>query len=116
MKAIIILVTVFSSFTIAQAQIEEIGAITQQNGNISGYKYRFTSIVDDTITIKIIDSRGELITAPILNRTILTQQSIPFNFNSTFWRRGEYQILVESNKGTRFVKRLNIDDSGKKIK
>ncbi|MBK8505154.1 MAG: hypothetical protein IPL46_24885 [Saprospiraceae bacterium] len=116
MKATIILLTLFSVFNIAQAQIEEIGAITQQNGNTSGFKYRFTSIVDDTITIKIIDPRGELITSPVLNKAILSKQSVPFNFNSTFWRRGEYQIIVESNKGTRFVKRLNIDDSGKKIK
>jgi hypothetical protein len=116
MKTIIIFWTLFSVLNLAHAQIEEIGAITLQNGNTSGYKYRFTSTVDDTITIKIIDPRGELVTAPVINEAILTKESVPFNINSNFWRRGEYQIIVESNKGTRFVKRLNMDTTGKKMK
>ena len=115
MKVIIIILIIFGGFNLAQAQIEEIGTITLQNGNTSGYKYKFTSTSDDTITVKIIDPRGELITAPILNKTILTKQSVPFTINSNFWRQGQYQIIVESTKGTRFVKHFNIDSTGKKM-
>lgn len=97
------------------AQISELGALTQGDGAVVGYKFNFASELDDTITIKIVDPRGQLISAPIQEKSIMTNQSIPFGFNTRFWLPGQYQILVETEKGSRYVKRLNVDNAGKKI-
>lgn len=110
----VIIITVFGFFY-ATAQIEEVQATTQGDGTVSGYKYRFTSQVDDTISIKIIDPRGELMTVPVQEHLIQNNQSIPFSFQTRYWREGQYQIIVESKKNPLVVKRLILDRSGKKI-
>ena len=106
----------FLVFSLASyGQIDEVGALTQGNDLIVGYKYKFTSELDDTVTIKIIDPRAQLISAPVQKKAVLTSESIPFRFNTGFWLAGQYQILVETEKGNRYVKRLNVDNKGKKI-
>ncbi|MCB0667520.1 MAG: hypothetical protein KDC80_16945 [Saprospiraceae bacterium] len=114
MKIILSFAFILFLFNFVEAQIEEVGATTQGNENITGYKYRFTSQVDDTISIKIIDPRGELMSVPVQDRTILAAQSVPFRFQTRFWRPGQYQIIVESKKESSFVKRFQLDASGKK--
>lgn len=112
----IILLVSLSSISTIQGQIEEISIQTQQNGKVSSHMYRFTSVLDDTVTIRIVDPRGELISVPVQNRAMAISQSVPFGINTTFWRRGEYNIVVESRSGSRIVKRLNVDESGRRIK
>lgn len=113
---IIIFLVSLSAIPITYGQIEEIKIQTQQNGEVWSHMYRFTSVLDDTVTIRIVDPRGELISVPVQNRAMTFSQSVPFSINTTFWRRGEYNIIVESRSGSRIVKRLNVDESGKRIK
>ncbi|MCB0688667.1 MAG: hypothetical protein KDC53_19145 [Saprospiraceae bacterium] len=115
MKAIYILMFMTLA-TVAQGQIEELGAITQIEGPIRGYKYVFKSPRNDTITIKIVDPWGKLISTPLQNKVLAAQESVPFEFKSNFWKRGNYQIIVESKSGDRHFNKLSVDATGNKIK
>lgn len=115
MKYILISIFILTLISLSEAQIEEIGATTQGDGSVTAYRYKFTSNVEDTISIKIIDPRGELVSVPYHSQTILNNQSLTFDFNRRFWRRGEYHVIVEGIKGHRFVKKLSLDENGNKI-
>ena len=115
MRAILSIFICITFYLASNAQIDEIGAVTQGKEAVIGYNYKFTSELDDTVSIKIIDPRGQLIALPVQKKTILSSASIPFGFKTSFWLPGQYQILVETEKGNRYVKRLNVDNTGKKI-
>lgn len=115
MKYLLIIGLVITMLTASDAQIEELGATTQGDGSVTGYRYKFTSNVEDTISIKIVDPWGELVSVPFNRQAILNNQSLSFEFNRRFWRKGEYHLIVEGIKGHRFVKKIRLDENGNKI-
>lgn len=112
-ESILIFLTMLSGYAIAQSSIKEVAAATRRsNPKITVNQYQFISDRDDTINIRIVDPRGEIISVPVKNRAVLTSEPVPFNLNTSYWRRGEYQIVVESRNGRRTVKRIEVRTSG----
>jgi hypothetical protein len=112
-EVIFMLLTIPSGYVIAQSSIKEVTAATRRsNQEITVNQYHFISDRDDTINIRIVDPRGEIISVPVKNRAVLISEPVPFNLNTSYWRRGEYQIVVESRNGRRTVKRIEVRASG----
>jgi hypothetical protein len=89
-------------------QIKQISQAAIKNSDAIIYHYSFTSTVDDTITVKIVDPRGELVKIAYRNQPVMTNESIDFSLNTNFWRQGKYQIIVDSKKTGPVTKGLTI--------
>ena len=92
----------------AACQIKETSQSPIKSSDAIIYHYSFTSAVDDTITVKIVDPRGELVKIAYRNQPIMTNEQLDFSLNTSFWRQGKYQIMVDSKKTGLITKGLNI--------
>lgn len=102
MQAIIrcsLLLALFFAMTkSATCQIKATSQSAIKNSDAIVYHYSFTSAVDDTITVKIVDPRGELVKIAYRDQPIMTNEQLDFSLNTSFWRQGKYQIIVDSKK------------------
>jgi hypothetical protein len=89
-------------------QIKETSKSILKNTDAIIYNYSFTSEIEDTITVKIVDPRGELVKIAYRDQPIMTNESLDFSLNTSFWRQGKYQIVVESKQTGLITKGLTI--------
>ncbi len=93
-----------------QAQIEIVGNNHKNANGTKKIKFKYTSAVADTITVKVVDPRGELQSVPVRNKTIKANQNIPLKFDPGHWQRGSYRIIVEGRNSGIVTRRLFIDE------
>ena len=110
-KKTIFITTNFLLFVVltSSAQITEVikrnGRQLQEN---SFRFYQFTSAESDTISIKVINPRGEIQTIPVRKQPSSSASKLDFRFNTRYWEKGRYTIVVENKKGTMYTKRMEV--------
>ncbi len=78
----------------------------QSAGDVKGYRFTLQQR-PDTVTIRVVNPRGELQTMPVIDLAMDPAEKIEFQLNTTNWIPGEYHIVVEG-KHTQSNKRFKI--------
>ena len=109
MKQILMIFFIAIIHISASAQIKEISKRTNAKGMAEAFAYSFTSTKDDTVTIKIVDPRGQLLDVIFHDKAMIANQRVKFNVNAKYWREGKYRIIVQSKNGATIAKGIRIE-------
>ncbi len=109
MQNVLVLAVLSTIPFLATAQLEEVKS-NQRGAERSEKKYRYTALAtNDTVTIKVINPRGEMQALPAHNLAVQAGGTFDFNLNTNHWRPGNYQVIAEGRRET-YTQRLNIKD------
>ena len=89
----------------------QINVVNKTGGDIAGNRflhYEFLSAQADTISVKVINPKGEIQAIPVRNRSLINATKLDFRFNTRFWAEGRYTILVENKEKVIARKRIYI--------
>jgi len=81
----------------AFGQIEQIKK-TKRSAVLQMEKFRYTSPINDTISIKIVSPQGSLQSMPVKDRPVIANEEVDFSFNTKYLPKGQYRILVEGKE------------------
>ena len=112
---ICVLLTTQVDAQVIKAQLEEV--VTNQGGQYpkTNKSYRFTAAeLADTVTVKIINPRGQMQALPVREAKMAALSSLDFGFDTKHWIAGQYHIVVDGRRG-KYSKRFKIPDPREKI-
>lgn len=107
-----ILTTALLAFAsgLASAQIEEIVKKKREVGLGTAKHFRYVAPESDTITIKIYNPRGQLVSTPVLRKNITAGSNVEFSFNPRIWKDGQYHIVAEGRRIRNVSKKIMVDN------
>ena len=92
----------------ASAQLEEVSSKRRSAQKSHERSYRFTAQAQsDTVTIKVINPRGEMQVLPVHAAEVEANGQLNFQLNTTHWLPGTYHIVAEG-KHKMYSRRLKI--------
>ncbi len=77
-----------------QAQLVEMTSNQRaRSTHVKAYRYTLQER-PDTVTIRVINPRGELQAMPVIDQAIHPREKIDFQFNTKNWLPGHYHVVV----------------------